>query len=55
MASHCSDLKCYDDKEFSPCFTFRLSENLDENANRIWNNWSCRYKDSSELVYVEFN
>ena len=56
LPSHCSDLTCYgEDKEFTPCTTFRLSENLDENANRIGNNWVCRYKDSSELVYIEFN
>ena len=55
LPSHCSDLTCYGiDKEFTPCTTFRLAENLDENANRIGNNWVCRYKDSSELVYVEF-
>lgn len=56
LPSHCSDLTCYgDDKEFTPCTTFRLSENLDENANRIGKNWTCKYKDASELVYVEFN
>jgi hypothetical protein len=39
MPAHCSDLTCYGtDKEFTPCTTFRLSENLDENANRIGNN-----------------
>ena len=39
LPSHCSDLTCYgEDKEFTPCTTFRLSENLDENANRIGNN-----------------
>ena len=55
LPSHCSDLTCYGiDKEFTPCTTFRLAENLDENENRIGNNWVCRYKDSSELVYVEF-
>lgn len=56
LPSHCSDLTCYgDDKEFTPCTTFRLSESLDENANRIGKNWTCKYKDASELVYVEFN
>ncbi len=54
LPSHCSDLTCYgEDKEFTPCTTFRLSENLDENANRIGKNWVCKYKDPSELVYVE--
>ena len=56
MPAHCYDLSCYgEDKEFSPCTTFRLSENLDENAHRIGKNWICKYKDASELVYVEFN
>ena len=56
MPAHCYDLSCYgEDKEFTPCTTFRLSENLDENAHRIGKNWVCKYKDSSELVYVEFN
>ena len=55
LASHCSDLTCYgEDKEFSPCTSFRLSENLNDNANRIGKNWICKYKDSSELVFVEF-
>ena len=54
LPSHCTDLTCYgEDKKFSPCTTFKLSENLDENANRIGNTWVCRYKDASELVYVE--
>lgn len=56
LPSHCSDLTCYgENKEFTPCTDFRQSENLDENANRIGKNWVCKYKDSSELVYVEFN
>ena len=56
LPSHCTDLSCYgEDKEFTPCTTFRLSENLDENANRIGKNWVCKYKDPSELVYVELN
>lgn len=55
MPTHCGDLTCYgEDKEFTPCTTFRLSENLDENANRIGKNWVCKYKDPSELVFVEF-
>ena len=55
MPAHCSDLTCYgEDKEFTPCTSFRLSENLDENTNRIGKNGVCRYKDASELVFVEF-
>lgn len=56
MPAHCSDLTCYgEDKAFSPCMQFRMVSTLDENAQRIGNNWACRYKDISELVYVEFN
>ena len=48
IPAHCYDLSCYgEDKEFTPCTTFRLSENLDENAHRIGKNWVCKYKDSS--------
>ena len=55
LPAHCSDLTCYgEDKEFAPCKSFRLSENLNDNANRIGRNWICKYKDSSELVFVEF-
>lgn len=55
LPSHCTDLDCYGTgKEFITCTNFRLTENLDENAHRIWSNWTCRYKDVSELVYVEF-
>ena len=55
MPAHCSDLTCYgEDKEFTPCTSFRLSKNLDENTNRIGKNGVCRYKDASELVFVEF-
>jgi len=54
IPAHCSDLTCYgEDKDFTPCTKFKMVETLDENANRIWSNWVCRYKDSSELVYVE--
>ena len=54
LPSHCSDLTCYgEDKEFTPCTTFKLNEKLEENSNRIGNNWVCRYKDASELVLVE--
>jgi len=56
LPAHCSDLTCYgEDKEFTPCTSFRLTESLDENANRIGSNWACRYKDASELVFVQFN
>ena len=56
LPAHCSDLTCYgEDKEFTPCTSFRLTESLDENANRIGSNWACRYKDASELVFLQFN
>ena len=32
-----------------------MDENMDENSQRIWSSGACKYKDSSELVYVEFN
>ena len=55
LPAHCTDLTCYgEDKEFIECTSFRMVESLDENAHRIWNGWGCRYKDISELVYVEF-
>jgi hypothetical protein len=40
---------------FTPCVEFKRNEKLNDNANRIWNNWICRFKDFSELVYVTFN
>jgi len=56
LPNHCSDLTCYgEDKEFIPCKRFRMDPNLDDKAQRIWNSWACKYKDASELVYVEFN
>ena len=56
LPAHCSDLTCYgEDKEFIECTSFKMVESLDENAHRIWNGWGCRYKDASELVYVEFS
>ena len=55
LPEYCTDLSCYgEDKEFTPCTQFRLNENLNENSPRIWNSWVCRYKDTSELVYIEF-
>ena len=56
LPSYCTDLTCYgENEEFTPCSTFKLSENIWENIKRIGNNWKCIYKDPSELVYVEFN
>ena len=54
LPAHCDDLTCYgEDKEFSPCSTFKQDKNLNETARRIGNNWVCKYKDASELVYVK--
>ncbi len=55
LPAHCSDLTCYgDDNEFTECTSFKMVETLDENSNRISSRWWCKYKDISELVYVEF-
>ena len=55
LPNHCEDLDCYwTGKVFIECTNFRLTENLDENSHRIGSNWTCRYKDTSELVHVEF-
>ena len=56
MPPHCTDLTCYgEDEEFVACTSFRMIETLDENTPRVSSRWGCKYKDVSELVYVEFN
>ena len=56
MPSHCTDLTCYgEDEEFVACTSFRMIETLDENTPRVSSRWGCKYKDASELVYVEFS
>ena len=35
------------------CHEFRLKADMDDNAQRIWKSWVCRYKDASELVNIE--
>lgn len=56
LPAHCSDLTCYgEEQEFTPCNKFRLDDKLTEDSQRIRKNGSCKYNDSSELVYVEFN
>ena len=56
LPSHCSDLTCYwEDQEFVECTSFRMIETLDENTTRVSSRWWCKYKDPSELVYVQFN
>jgi hypothetical protein len=32
-----------------------MIETLDENTPRVSSRWGCKYKDASELVYVEFS
>ena len=55
IPAQCSDLTCYgEDKEFSPCNKFKMDGNLTEDSQRILKNGACKYKDPSELVYVEF-
>ena len=54
LPAHCSDLTCYGDKEFVACNRFKQKEDLDENAQRVFESGACKYKDPSELVYVEF-
>lgn len=50
---HCGDISEADPEELVLCTEFRQSDKLDDNANRIGSNWICRYKDASELVYLE--
>jgi hypothetical protein len=37
------------------CNEFRLHEGLSDDAKRTGSSWICRYKDTSELVFIEFN
>ena len=56
LPAHCNDLTCYwEDQEFVECTSFRMIETLDENTSRVSSRWGCKYKDASELVYVQFN
>ena len=56
LPAHCSDLTCYwEDQEFVECTSFRMIETLDENTSRVSSRGGCKYKDPSELVYVQFN
>ena len=56
MPSHWTDLTWYgDDEEFVACTSFKMVETLDENTPRVSSRWGCKYKDTSELVYVEFS
>lgn len=56
MPSHCNDLTCYgEDEEFVACTSFKMVETLDESTPRVSSRWWCKYKDTSELVYVKFS
>ncbi len=56
LPAHCSDLTCYwEDQEFVECTSFKMIETLDENTSRVSSRWGCKYKDTSELVYVKFS
>ena len=55
IAPSCDSIFCENrnnDNSFTECTNFSLNPKLDDNAHRIGSNWSCRYKDISELVYV---
>ena len=56
LPAHCSDLTCYgENDEFTACTKFREDPNLNSDSQRIWSSGACKYKDPSELVFVEFN
>ena len=56
LSPNCSDTFCGADKNsITLCTEFKQKDDLADDAHRIWNAWTCRYKDVSELVYVEFN
>ena len=51
----CEWLSC-DNKDLDSivlCKEFKLKPDIDDNAQRIWSSWVCRYKDVSELAYLE--
>ena len=52
---NCEWLSCEDIdlSSIALCHDFRLKPDMDDNAQRIWKSWVCRYKDVSELAYVE--
>lgn len=58
MSANCSNLHCGDLSEanlneLTLCTDFKQKDGMEDEALRIGNNWVCRYKDISELVYVE--
>lgn len=60
MTENCKNLSCWDcshvDKsEIILCSSFKQVETLSDDKPRIWNSWSCRYKDDSELYYLDLN
>ena len=57
MAPNCSELSCGDFTKIDTenpnlCTDFRQDTNLNDNARRIGNSGHCRYKDTSELIYL---
>ena len=56
LSPNCEDALCGNDKDsIVMCNEFRLHESLSDDAKRTGSSWICRYKDTSELVFVEFN
>ena len=56
LSPNCEDTLCGNDKDsIVLCNEFRLHESLSDDAKRTGNSWICRYKDVSELVFIEFN
>jgi hypothetical protein len=35
------------------CEDFKFKPDIDDHAQRIGSSWTCRYKDVSELAYLE--
>ena len=57
ISKDCDNFYCWDYTQVNPeeivlCQEFKQKEDLEDNSRRIWNSWTCRYKDNSELVYL---
>ena len=57
MSPNCNALNCWDYTQTDPenlilCNDFKLKPDMEDNSHRIWSSWVCRYKDPSELVYL---
>lgn len=58
MSPNCSSLSCGDYTQTKKenlvlCKSFQLKEDMDDSSHRISNSGVCRYKDASELVYLD--